>query len=785
MGESSDTGAPKRLRILEPAEIEALYGTPRFTPDEQCHYFSLTDAEHAVRNGFRSVPSQICFILQLGYFKAKQRFFTLGATDVAADVTAILAQHFPQLPPASWELPTKPTIHTQRATILTLFRYRFCLADERQLLVVRARQAAQISSTPISVFRELLQYLTEQRIVAPGYTVMQDLVSQALTFEQQRLITILRATLTIPDTAALDQLLAETDGSYPITQLKHEPKDFSLGAMRQEVSRAALLRPLYALATRILPHLALSTAGIATYASLVMFYAVFRLQQLDRWLSYLYLLCFVAHRYHRLHDHLLTAFMHGVAQFRDAAKTAAQEQVATLRLERTNDLVQAGHILKLFTSEPPNATVSFQAVQAQAFALLDRDRLTQVAAYLATQATEDETALQWAQLARMALRFKRQLRPLLLAVEIAATRRDSPLMEAVAFLKQTFTADRPLRQSATASFPSRCIPVRLKRYVYTEDAAGEKRLIPDRYEFLIYQLVRNGLESGDIVCRHSVHFRSFEDDLLSDAQWQDKAALLAATGRPILQQPIQEHLVALEAQLEARLVAVNQRIANGDNAHIQVTQRGDHPRWTLPYPQASAPVNHPVFDGLPQVDINGVLAFADQDGQLRAAFTHVLGRYQKLPLDAAVLRACLVAWGTNMGLGRMGDISDLSAPALARASENYLRLETLNAANDQISNAIAALPITRHYDLGAVVHSSSDGQKFETAIPTINARYSPKYFGLHKGVVAYTLVANHIPVNARIIGAHEHESHYVFDLLFNTTTTIHADGSLHRHPRDE
>jgi TnpA family transposase len=30
-------------------------------------------------------------------------------------------------------------------------------------------------------------------------------------------------------------------------------------------------------------------------------------------------------------------------------------------------------------------------------------------------------------------------------------------------------------------------------------------------------------------------------------------------------------------------------------------------------------------------------------------------------------------------------------------------------------------------------------------------------------------VANHIPVNARIISADEHESHYVFDLLFNNT----------------
>ncbi len=39
-------------------------------------------------------------------------------------------------------------------------------------------------------------------------------------------------------------------------------------------------------------------------------------------------------------------------------------------------------------------------------------------------------------------------------------------------------------------------------------------------------------------------------------------------------------------------------------------------------------------------------------------------------------------------------------------------------------------------------------------------------------VVAYTLLANHVPLNARIIGANEHESHFVFDILFNNATDI-------------
>lgn len=126
----------------------------------------------------------------------------------------------------------------------------------------------------------------------------------------------------------------------------------------------------------------------------------------------------------------------------------------------------------------------------------------------------------------------------------------------------------------------------------------------------------------------------------------------------------------------------------------------------------------------------------------------------------------------------MGAISDIDYNALASTSEDFIRLDTLQSANDQITNAIVNLPIFHHYDLGDTLHSSSDGQRFETRIPTFNARHSSKYFGLKKGVVAYTLIANHIPITARIIGADEHESHFVFDVLFNNTAdlqpTVHS-----------
>ena len=42
------------------------------------------------------------------------------------------------------------------------------------------------------------------------------------------------------------------------------------------------------------------------------------------------------------------------------------------------------------------------------------------------------------------------------------------------------------------------------------------------------------------------------------------------------------------------------------------------------------------------------------------AFTHILQRYVKTQLDRHAIVACLIAYGTNIGLGKMGLISDMS-----------------------------------------------------------------------------------------------------------------------------
>jgi len=85
--------AQRRLKILGAEEIEALYGLPRFTPDERRHYFGLSAPEKEVLQELRSVKSQVYFLLQLGYFKAKHQFFVFDLAEVQEDVHYLLAQY--------------------------------------------------------------------------------------------------------------------------------------------------------------------------------------------------------------------------------------------------------------------------------------------------------------------------------------------------------------------------------------------------------------------------------------------------------------------------------------------------------------------------------------------------------------------------------------------------------------------------------------------------------------------------------------------------------------------
>ena len=766
------TTPENRLKILADDEIEALYTHLPFTDEDRQLYFSLPETE---RTAIRHLPikTRIYFILQLGYFKAQKQFFTFLLDEVTDDLIYIHHAHFAMHEIENYAV-TPKTRANQQWIILDLCRYRLCAEEERHALEMKASQLAKVSSKPIYIFRELLQHLEENKIVIPPYTYLQDAIGKVLQQEQRRLIEFAKAQLSPEDVAILNNLLQNPQGLYEVTHLKRSPKDFGSREMKREIKRGEQIYLLYKLAKHLIPRLEISNEGVKYYASLVTYYSVFRLKQLNEHLVHLYLVCFAFHRYQQFQDNLINTLIYQVRHYLQDAKLAAEERSYQYRLDYHRHLPQAGRVLKLFVDDTVSPDTPFGKVQSRAFTLLDRSKLNQIVHQITHDAMLDERQLRWEYIENKAMEFKGRLRPILQNVSLDSSVPNDSLLKAVDFLRDAYQAKKALWHYPLAQIPIQFIPESRQRYLYTTDAQGQKQLFHDRYEFLVFMLLRNQLEAGDIFCRDSIRFRSLEDDLLTDEQWQQKDILIAESSLSILKQPIEAHLHSLETELETLLTTVNDRIMKGENDYVTIKEQGQKRRWSLSYASQKVPVNHAFFNFLPLTNIQTILHFTHAHTRFGDAFEHILHRYASRESDFQTLVACLVAWGTNVGLGRMSEISDVTYTALADTSHNFVRLETLAAANDLIVNALAALPIFSLYHINDTIHSSSDGQKFETRLHTLNARHSPKYFGLQKGVVSYTLVANHIPVNARIIGANEHESHFVFDLLYNNHTDVQS-----------
>lgn len=759
-----------RLSILTRHEIDELYALPRLTEEDRHAYFELGEAEQQLVHS-RSAPVAAHLILQLGYFKAKYQFFDYDLDAVKDDLRYILARYFPDRKLGAISPPSAPTRRALQYTILELFGFRLCDSGAKAELERRAQRLAMLSTQPAFILRETLQHLKQHRIVLPAYTFLQDMVGRVVSAERRRVSDLLSNALTTEISRQLDAMLSADESMYQVNILKREPKDFSYKELRAESDRRQFFAPLHEFGMQFLETTGISTDSLRYYASLVKFYTVYKLQRMPIGITRLCLLCFAYHRFRQINDNLIEAFIHLVNQYEKSASHAADEAAQNALTEASTHLKAAGQVLHLFVDDSIPRHASFANVKKRAFLLLPLERFEQVSNYMSNIAF-DKTGFEWSHYAALSRTIKRNIRHLFVGLKVTGRVSDAPLLEAVAFLQETFRSGKSPQQCKPAAFPTAVIPKGLQPYLYSAKSDKRKQLDVDRYEFLVYRLLRNALEAGDVFSNSSNEFRRFEDDLISDARWQQKDAILRDIGSPVLLAPVEETLAALHDDIEAQLKIANQSIEQRDNPHLNVRQQNGKRRWSLVYPDPDESVNHSFYSQLPGIDVARLLWFvAERTGFLKA-FTHVLDRYVKHDADPREILACVVAMGTNMGLRKMAEVSGLSYASLSSTARSYLRPETLHAANDAISNATAGLPAFKLFNIDDRIHSSSDGQRFETQFDTFNARHSPKYFGLDKGISAGTLVANHLPINMTVFGAHEHESHYVFDLLYNNTSDI-------------
>jgi len=240
-----------------------------------------------------------------------------------------------------------------------------------------------------------------------------------------------------------------------------------------------------------------------------------------------------------------------------------------------------------------------------------------------------------------------------------------------------------------------------------------------------------------------------------------------------LRQPVNVTVETLCDELRNLWKRFDRELRKGKLKHLDYDAQRATLTWRQPKADKESARQDSFYAKLPLRDIADIIRFVNERCDFLSAMTPLQPRYAKKVADADSLMAVIIAQATNLGNLAMSQTCDIAYHVLDETYRQYCRLATLQAANDRIANFIAQLPIFEHYsfDLEALF-GSVDGQKFEAATPTLKARHSRKYFAGGRGVVAYTFLCNHVAMLTKLIGAHEHEGHYVFDICYHNTTDI-------------
>ncbi|MBF0227718.1 MAG: Tn3 family transposase [Desulfobacterales bacterium] len=677
-----------RITILSPANIDEIYGLPKFSKDEQYIYLSMDKAELSIADSHRSLETKLFFIIQLGYFKAKRLFFIPKYADIKEDIIYASQRYFPESPvPENIEI-NRITRWKQQQKILKLFGYQECDILWRKKLVEKACQTVRISTKPIYIFNELLVYLAMSKVVFPAYSTFQDIISKAIVIEIERLSGLVNENITDDIKKSLNSLLSIENNTYLITTIKKEPKNFKLGQISQEISIKHLLEPLYCFAKEFLPKLDISQDNVKYYSKLVDYYNVFRIKRLEDNITIIYLLCFIYHRYQRINDNLINTFIYQTRKIIENSKKAANLRIINLKMEGNRYLPKVSKVMNLFVDDTISNDTLFGNIRKQAFGILEEDKFSLVSRYISKYGFDHEE-IEWLEIEKYASVFKINIRPLLLTLNFKSVAANNSLMESVDFLKKNIIEKKNLSTLKLEQFPQSIINRKLKRYIvrkYKKKICGSSRTVmeifPNRYEFLVYMKLCQNLESGDVYISDSIKFKSFEDDLIDNQQWENKERFIKQLNKSYISRPIEETLAELKEELEKAIVDVNQRISDGKNKEIKIKGTGDNVTWTLPYKKQDDLSNNPLFEKMPQIEIFSLLSFVDSQCGFMTAFTHFLERYVKNEADNNAILGALIALATNKGLVNMADSSDLSYQSLFAAMKNYLRQDTLKKAND-------------------------------------------------------------------------------------------------------
>ncbi|EGQ8057304.1 transposase [Vibrio alginolyticus] len=279
--------------------------------------------------------------------------------------------------------------------------------------------------------------------------------------------------------------------------------------------------------------------------------------------------------------------------------------------------------------------------------------------------------------------IRRNLRPLFCTLNFSSVTPNCPWLAALAWIKDIFSRKLQLSQRPLCECPNATLPTRLRVWLINQGPdGGSEQLNAGRYEFWLYRQIRKRLESGEIYLDDSLQHRHLSDELVSV---REKEKILTQMNIPFLREPITQQLKMLTDELHSQWAAFNKELKQGKLSHLTF----DHEKQKLSWRKLDTIGQNDrvteFYSKLPCCELTDVFRFVNRECDFISALTPLQPLYVKNSANQDNIMAVIIAQAMNHGNLTMSRTSDIPYHVLNDTYAQYLRLSSLKAACDSIS----------------------------------------------------------------------------------------------------
>ena len=772
------------LKILSSSDIAGFDSPPVFNHEERKKFFSLPSGFKQFWRKLRTAENQILFVLQLGYFRSRQKFF---AGHFHSDDFEFIKQKY-GFSFSSDEQPiySRPTIARHQHVILEFYDLRFIEKSDQSFLFNEAVSLARLVVRPDKIFWQMVDKIKTSKLVVPSYHLLASTVSQAVRANEQRLYAVINDHLTHSQKQLLDSLLVDTasenDESSPtLKSLKQPFHSLKASHIKANLNDWQFLQSIYQAITPVISKLGLHPEAARFYAQAVLKTDIFHTARRRDESRYLHLTAFVVFQTFRLQDMLVDSLLQSVQTAVNSATHEYREQYFQKRLEHKkmfHSLLESLQTNVFPTFKTISQTLRESLSPTEKLILIEsavdehlteRENLERQVDSLAKETSDEQTEAEFYEiLQRKSLTLQRRASDIVRFLKVDEQNGNSELVIA---LRNFQNKNGTIEKNAPQDFLS----------------AKEKELLAGKsfpvslYKALLFQKIAGGIKSGTLNFTNSNKYRSLEDYLIPAPEWQNNRSFYLEKSAL---QPCSNFL-----PLAARLTKITDEMFQNTNRRLpenEYFQFKETNSWIISTPKEDSELAKPLKDYFPKrsvVALSEILSTVQQASIFLAELNRLQATAAHHRPPNHVFFAGIIALGCELGVAKVTYTSkQLGETELENTVNRYFTLDNLRSANRNLVEFLDALEIPNLYRRAiGKLHTSSDGQKYEVSVPSLNANYSFKYFGQNKGVSVYSFIdERHLMFYSTVISSSEREAAYVIDgLLHNETikSDIHSTDS--------